>query len=136
MNLSFEADLEVTGPDGRLTVSAERGDLVVTTDELRPLIGALRSDGLLPSGSLKKVSSLLADAGATVRLQTPTTSLVTLGAGVHPTAVTRLAGLPHVRIESARGLLIALRFPLRSVAAAAAAAGCGLAVVVLRRHRR
>jgi hypothetical protein len=132
VRVRFEADLDITGANGRIAVTNDpSGALVVTTDELRPLVGALRDGGLLPSGTLRTVSDLLADTGATVRVRTPTSGLLTLGSGASPTVLTRAAGLHHVRIESVRGLLVALRPPLRTLLPAV-----GLAVAALVAVRR
>jgi hypothetical protein len=118
VSLSFEADLQITGPTSNVEVTNDdTGALIVTTDKLRPLVATLRSDGLLPSGTLRTMSDLLAGAGGTIHLRTQSTDLVTLGSGAVPTVVTRVVGLRHVRIESLRGVVVALlpspRLPFR-----------------------
>jgi hypothetical protein len=137
VSLSFEADLTITGTNSTVEVSDDgAGTLVVTTSELRSVVEALRSDGLLPSGTLRTVSDRLADAGGTVRLRTPTTALVTLGSDAEPTVLTRIVGLRHVRIQSVRGLIVAMRPPLRSALPAVAAGGSVVAFIVRRRVAR
>ena len=103
--MRFEADLVIDQGNRQVVVTGDDGTLVITGDRLGTMFGALRSGGGMPRGGLRHVSDRLADAGATIRLETPSAQVLTMGEGARPQLVTRLVGAPHLRFESARGLL-------------------------------
>lgn len=103
--MRFEADLVIEQGDRRVVMTGDDGTLVITGDKLGTMARVLRSGGGVPRFGLRLVSDRLAEAGATVRLETPSAPVLTMGEGARPQLVTRLFGAPHLRIESARGLL-------------------------------
>lgn len=133
--MHFDADLEINRGDDRIAVGSDDGALVVVSDQFRPLLRDLRSDRLVDGRSLRKLSGALDAAGATVRFETTSGPLATIGA-LHqrPQPLMRLVRLPHLRIESVRG--VAATFRPRSDAAIAAIAAGALIVLAVRRTRR
>jgi hypothetical protein len=129
----FDADLEITQGDHRVSVGSDHGDLVVVAERFGPLIGALRGGATLPKGGLRRLPGLLAEAGATVRLETPSSPVLTLGSGARSPAISRAIGFPHVRVETARGVVVALG-PWRGRLAALGALSAG--ILLLARRRR
>lgn len=128
--MRFDADLIIDHGDNRVLLTGDEGVLVITGERLGPTVRALRSE--LPNVGLRTVSDLLADVGATVRLETRSAPVLTIGEGASPQLLTRLVGAPHVRIESARGLL----GTLPPVAWGTALAIIGSAVVAVVWHVR
>lgn len=132
--MHFDADLEITRGDDRIAVGSDDGALVVVSDHFRPLLRDLRSDRLVDGRSLRKLSGALDAAGATVRFETTARPLVTIGAShQRPQPLMRLLRLPHLRVESLRGVASTLR-PRTDVAIAVVAAGA-LTVLAIRRTR-
>jgi hypothetical protein len=102
MALVFEADLEISSGDTSIKVGDDDGVLVLTCDNW------LQASRLIRGGyrmlSLRTVGDRLSEVGATVRLETPTGPLLTLGAEATPGPFGRLIGWHHLRPTSAIGL--------------------------------
>lgn len=132
--MHFDADLVINRGDDRIAVGSDDGALVVVSDQFRPLLRDLRSDGLVHGGSLRKLSGALDAAGATVRFETTSGPLVTIGASPQgPQPLMRLVRLPNLRVESVRG--VAATFRPRTDATSAAIAAGALIVLAVRRVR-
>jgi len=101
----FQADLTIDQGDNRVVLTGDDGVLVITGKRLGTIARAMRSGTGLPNLGLRQVSDRLAEVGATVRLETTSAPVLTLGERASPQLITRLMRAPHVRIESARGLL-------------------------------
>ena len=107
--MRFEADLTISQGDSQVVLTGDDGVLVITGDRLPSAARAIRSGAGIPNIGVRQLSNLLATNGATVRLESPSSPIVTLGQGARPQLLTRIFGLRHVRIESMRGLFGALR---------------------------
>jgi len=105
----FEADLTNDQGDSQVVLTGDDGVLVITGERLPGTARAMRSGAGLPNIGVRRLSDLLAENGATVRLESPSAPIVTLGEGARPQLLTRMFGMRHVRIESARGIVNALR---------------------------
>ena len=121
MALRFEADLEITSGGTSVHAGSEDGVLVLTCDRWRQASRLLRGGDT--AVGIRPLADKLAEAGATVRLESRHGPLLTLGAGAEPTRLGRLVGLRHVRPVSALGLWRSsrgIRVTLTGVAAVAA----------------
>lgn len=130
--MRFEADLTIDQRDDRVVLTGDDGVLVITGERLASVARAMRAGTGAPNIGLRQLSDLLADVGATIRLETPSAPVLTLGERSRPQMVTRLMGVPNIRIESVRGLLSTLPKAVRGISLVA----IGSAVVALVRHVR
>lgn len=103
--MRFESDLIIENGTDRVVLTGDDGVLVITSERLVGIALEMRSATGLGNIGLRQISDRLFDIGATVQLSTPSTALLTMGAGARPQLLTRVAGVPHVCIESIRGLL-------------------------------
>lgn len=103
--MRFESDLILESGTDRVVLTGDDGILVITSDRLVGIALEMRTASGLRNIGLRQISDRLFDLGATVQLSTPSTALLTMGAGARPQLLTRVAGVPHVCIESVRGLL-------------------------------
>jgi hypothetical protein len=101
----FESDLILESGTDRVVLTGDDGILVITSDRLVGIALEMRTASGLRNIGLRQISDRLFDLGATVQLSTPSTALLTMGVGARPQLLTRVAGVPHVYIESIRGLL-------------------------------
>lgn len=103
--MRFESDLILESGTDRVVLTGDDGILVITSDRLVGIALEMRTASGLRNIGLRQISDRLFDLGATVQLSTPSTALLTMGVGARPQLLTRVAGVPHVYIESIRGLL-------------------------------
>jgi len=101
----FDSDLIIENGDERVFFTGDDGVLVITSDRLVEVALTMRSSIGTSHLGLRTVSDHLASVGATVRVETPSTALLTLGANAKPQLLTRAARMPHVQIESTGGIL-------------------------------
>jgi len=125
----FEADLQIEIDGTVVAVGSDDGTLVVTASDLRPVLASLRTYGPMPAKALRRAAAQLDASGATVRVDTPSARVLTIGREARPQLLTRLIGISHVRVESIPSAVAAIR-PKKIVLIAAAilAAAGGLAV--------
>jgi hypothetical protein len=129
--MRFDADLECTSGDTRITLSGDDGTLVVSTNDVRAPWRLLWTPGMVGLGDLRSVGSRLAALGATVRVETEAGRLVVLGEKAEPQTLTRLLGAPDVQLGSVR-TLVRSTGASRLLGAGAVAAGL---LLVWRRRR-
>jgi hypothetical protein len=104
----FDSDLIIENGDDRVLFTGDDGVLVITSDRLVEVALTMRSSVGASHIGLRTISDHLAHLGATVRFETPSTPLLTLGANAKPQLLTRVARMPHVQIESTSGILRSL----------------------------
>ncbi len=86
--LEVTADLAIEVDGAPVRVTAEGGDLRVVADDVRGFVLGLRAAATARNGTrpgradVRELAAALADAGLTARLDAPSHSVVTLGAGV------------------------------------------------------
>ena len=103
--MRFESDLIIESGTDRVVLTSDDGILVITSDRLVGIALEMRTATGLRDTGLRQISNRLFVLGATVQLSTPSAALLTIGASAKPQLLTRVVGMPHVRIESVRGLL-------------------------------
>jgi hypothetical protein len=98
-SIRFDADLELSIDGITVRVTGEDDVLVVTTPRWLPIAYRLqRVAG--PRPRLRTIAAELANAGATVRLDTEAGPLLCLGAGAEPSRFDRVFGFRHLRTAS------------------------------------
>ena len=97
--LRVDADLEVSIDGISLRATGDDGVLVVTTPRWLPVAFRLWHVAG-PRMRLRTLGDNLAEAGATVRLDTEAGPLLCLGAGADPSPVDRALGFRHLRTAS------------------------------------
>ena len=97
--LRVDADLELSIDGFTVRVTGEDGVLVVTTPRWLPIAYRLRRVAG-PRLRLRTIAAELADAGATVRLDTEAGPLLCLGANAEPSRFDRVFGFRHLRTAS------------------------------------
>ncbi|WP_369138871.1 hypothetical protein [Modestobacter versicolor] len=86
--LDVTADLSIEVDGAPVRVTAESGDLHVVADDVRGFVQGLRSAATARNGTrpgradVADLAGVLADAGLTARLDSPSQHIVTVGAGV------------------------------------------------------
>jgi len=101
----FESDLIIENGQDRVVLTGDDGVLVITSERLVAIALSMRLSTGASNIGLRQISDGLTDIGATIRLETPSAAVLTMGMGAKRQLLTRLVGVPHVQIESVRGLL-------------------------------
>ena len=137
--LDLTADLTVELDGAPVRVTAQGGDVDVVADDVRGFVLGLREaatarNGTRPGRSdVGSLAGLLADAGLTARLRSPSQHVVTIGAGVDSALGGALLGTRLARPDALGVLRASGR--AREVEALAAGTLLLLVAAVLRRRR-
>lgn len=132
LDVTADLSIEVDGTPARVT--AEGGDLRVVATDVRGFVLGLRAAATARNGTrpgradVGDLAGALADAGLTARLDSPSRSVVTLGAGVDSALGGLLLGTRRARPD-ALGILRASGRARSVVVAVTGALLLGIAVV-------